>query len=96
MSGLNLSTVSNEKRVKLFSVPNGFRRRADFFQPAAHGKDVKTVFSAVCRKLNTPREHGNPEFLYPAFIEDGRYFLKCTLSEISMNSEILVFVANSK
>ena len=33
----------------------------------------------------------NPEFLYPAFIEDGRYFLKCTLSEISMNSEILVF-----
>lgn len=33
----------------------------------------------------------NPEFLYPAFIEDGRYFIKCTLSEISMNSEILIF-----
>ena len=45
----------------------------------------------------------NPDFIYPAFIEDGRYFAKlpdgsyevmnakCTLSEISMNSEILIF-----
>lgn len=33
----------------------------------------------------------NPDFIYPAFIEDGRYFVKCTLSEISMNSEILIF-----
>lgn len=32
----------------------------------------------------------NPDFIYPAFIEDGRYFVKCTLSEISMNSEILI------
>ncbi len=33
----------------------------------------------------------NPDFIYPAFIEDGRYFVKCTLSEVSMNSEILIF-----
>ena len=33
----------------------------------------------------------NPDFIYPAFIEDGRYFVKCTLSEISMNNEILIF-----
>lgn len=32
----------------------------------------------------------NPDFIYSAFIEDGRYFAKCTLSEISMNSEILI------
>lgn len=33
----------------------------------------------------------NPEYMYPAFIEDSRYLLKCTLSEISMNSELLIF-----
>lgn len=33
----------------------------------------------------------NPDFIYSAFIEDGRYFVKCTLSEISMNNEILIF-----
>ena len=30
-------------------------------------------------------------YLYPAFINDGEYFLKCSLSEISMNSEVLIF-----
>ncbi len=30
-------------------------------------------------------------YIYPYFIEDGSFFVKCTLSEISSNSEILIF-----
>ena len=33
----------------------------------------------------------NPEYMYAAFIEDGNYFLKCVVSEVSANSEILIF-----
>lgn len=33
----------------------------------------------------------NTGYLYPALVNDGEYFLRCSLSEISMNSEVLIF-----